>query len=180
MSSILFHPEPITMSTSSVFGAGAAAFVLALGCSGDLTLPASGEPSVLVVVSGDGQRAEAGALLEEPLMVQLLDGSALPVRDTPVQFSFVGDLPGAGLSPATVRTDQQGRAAAIVRLGDVVGDQVIVAVVASTEWSDLRARFVAVAVAPDDGGGGDGGGKKGKPGKGDRGSPGDDDSDDDD
>jgi len=164
------------MSTRNVFGAGAVALVLALGCSGgDLTLPDAGEPAALVVVSGDGQRAEAGTLLEEPLTVQLLDASSRPVRDATVQFSFVGDVPGAGLTPATVLTDEEGRAEAIVRLGEVVGDHVIVAEVANTESSSLRARFLATAVAPEDEGGGRGGGTKDKKADGGHGSDGDDD-----
>lgn len=151
------------MSRHSVFRAGAAALLVMLGCSaGDLTLPGPDEPAALMVVSGDGQQAEAGALLDEPLMVQLLDGSSQPVRGTRVQFSFLGDPPGAGLDPASVLTDAEGRASAIVRLGEAVGEQVIVAQVTNTQIADLRARFSATAVAPDD----DDGGKKGGRGKG--------------
>jgi hypothetical protein len=130
-------------------------------------LPHPNEPAALEVVSGDGQQAEPGALLEEPLTVRLLDGSSRPVRQAPVQFSFLGDLPGAGLDPASVLTDEEGRAAAIVRLGQVVGEQVIVAQVTNSQSSELRARFSATAVPPDR----PGGGKKGK----DRGSDGGDD-----
>jgi hypothetical protein len=168
------------MSTSGVFSIGAAALALALGCSGgDLTLPSADGPGTLVVVSGDGQEAEAGTMLEDPLTVELLDASSQPMRDVLVEFSFVGDLPGAGLSPATVLTDEEGRAEAVVRLGEVVGDQVIVAQVANTESAGLRASFLATAVAPDDdGGGGGGGGKKDKD-RG-RGSGSDGDGDDDD
>lgn len=168
------------MSTSGVFSTGAAALALALGCSGgDLTLPSDGEPGALVIVSGDGQEAEAGTMLEEPLTVELLDGSSQPMRDVLVEFSFVGELQGAGLSPATVLTDEEGRAEAVVRLGEVVGDQVIVAQVANTESAGLRARFLATAVAPDDDDG-EGGGKKDKDRGRGSGSDGDDDSDDDD
>ena len=149
------------MSSRNVFSTGAGAFVLILGCSGgDLTLPGSQEPATLMAVSGDGQQAEAGTLLEEPLTVQLMDGSSRPVGGTPIQFSFLGDLPGAGLDPASVLTDDQGRAAAIVRLGETLGEQVIVAQVTNTQISDLRALFSATAVRPD----GEGGGKKGRGG----------------
>jgi hypothetical protein len=130
-------------------------------------------------VSGDGQEAEAGTMLEDPLTVELLDASSQPMRDVLVEFSFVGNLPGADLSPATVLTDEEGRAEAVVRLGEVVGDQVIVAQVANTESADLRARFLAIAVAPDDDDG-EGGGKKDKDRGRGSGSDGDDDSDDDD
>src|SRR4051794_21264545 len=103
----------------------AAALVLALGCSGgDLTLPGNSEPAALTIVSGDGQRADAGTLLDQPLTVQVLDGSSRPVSGTPVQFSFLGDQPGAALDPATVLTDASGQAAAVVRLGEVPGEQI--------------------------------------------------------
>jgi hypothetical protein len=147
------------MSGHRVSSIGAAALAITLGCSGgDLTLPHPNEPAALTVVSGDGQQAEPGALLGEPLTVQVLDGSSQPVRQTPVQFSFLGDLPGAGLDPASVLTDEEGRAAAIVRLGTVVGEQVIVAQVTNSQSADLRARFSATALSPDSAGGG----KKGK------------------
>jgi hypothetical protein len=149
------------MFSYSVFSAGATAFVLMLGCSGgDLTLPGSNAPTALAIVSGDGQRADTGAVLEEPLTVQVLDGSSQPLRGTPVQFSFLGDLPGAALDPAAVMTDENGLAAAIARLGDVAGEQVIMAQVTNTETPDLRVSFSATAVLPK----GDGGGKKGNGG----------------
>jgi len=147
------------MSGQRVFSAGAAALVLALGCSGgDLTLPSSGGPAALSVVSGDGQQAAAGTVLGEPLTVQLLDSSARPVSGIAVQFSFVGDVPGAGLDPASVVTDQNGRAAAVARLGRVLGAQVIVAQVASS--SNLSASFSVIAV-PHGGNDGGGGGNQG-------------------
>jgi hypothetical protein len=147
------------MSThNGVLSAAAAALVLTLGCSaGDLTLPSPGGPAALVVVSGDGQQAEAGALLAEPLAVRLVDGGTRPVSGASVRFRFVGDLPGAKLDPASVLTDADGRAAAIVRLGEATGEQIIVAEVTNTQLSDLRARFSATAVPPD----GNNGGKKG-------------------
>jgi hypothetical protein len=155
------------MSRYSVFGsgvmsAGAAAFVLALGCSGgDLTLPGSNQPAALTIVSGDGQRADAGGLLDQPLTVQVLDGGSGPVAGIPVQFSFLGDLPGAALDPASVLTDENGRAAAIVRLGEVPGEQVIVARVMNSQTPDLSARFSATAVHS---GGNHGDGSDGKGG----------------
>jgi hypothetical protein len=104
-------------------------------------------------------------MLDQPLVVRILDGSSRPVSQAAVEFSFVGDLPGAGLEPGTVLTDDNGRASAVVRLAAVTGEQLIVARVSDTEAADLRAHFRATAVAPDDGGG-DGGGKKGNRGKG--------------
>jgi hypothetical protein len=147
------------MTSQRVFCVGAAVVTLALiGCSGgDLTLPGgqSGavQPVALEVVSGDGQRADAGTVLDRPLTVQVLDESSQPVPNVRVQFSFLGELPGAALDPASILTDAEGRAAAIARLGELPGEQVIVAAVANSELPDLRAQFSATAVVP--------GGKKG-------------------
>ncbi|HUR94120.1 MAG TPA: Ig-like domain-containing protein [Gemmatimonadales bacterium] len=143
------------MSSRTQLRASTVALVLLLGCSGsDLTLPESNEPDALTVLSGDGQEADAGALLREPLTVRVVDASSRPVAGAEVAFSFLGELPGAGLDPASVLTDADGRAAAIVRLGEVVGEQVIVAQVTSSLAPELRARFSATALAPDDRGGG--------------------------
>lgn len=153
------------MRSHIVQGTGAVAFVLVLGClRGDLTLPSANGPAALLMVSGDGQHAEAGTYLDEPLAVQVLDGHSRGLRGTPVRFSFVGDLPGADVDPATVLTDEDGHAAAIVRLGEVAGDQVVVAEVTNTLSADLRARFHVTAEPPDDDDDDDDdkGGKKGK------------------
>jgi hypothetical protein len=154
------------MTGNRVFRMGAAGVMLTLiGCSAsDLTLPDPGQsgaeqPAEVKVLSGDGQQAEAGTLLDDPLAVQVLDESSHPVPGVRVQFSFLGDLSGAALDPSSIETDEEGRAAAIVRLGDQTGEQVIVAAVANTELADLRVRFSATAVPPD---GGDGDKKGGK------------------
>jgi hypothetical protein len=146
------------MTSHRVFCVGAAVVMLTfIACSaGDLTLPDPGQsgpdqPAALKVLSGDGQRAEAGTILDDPLTVQVLDESSQPVPNVRVQFSFLGDLSGAAVDPASIETDETGRAAAIVRLGELPGEQIIVAAVANTQLPDLRARFSATAVPPDDG-----------------------------
>ena len=151
------------MTSHRVLCLGAAVVVLTLlGCgTGDLTLPAgqSGpdQPAALKVLSGDGQQAQVGTVLEDPLTVQVLGDSSQPMPNIRVQFSFLGDVSGAAVDPTSIETDTAGRAAAIVRLGDVPGEQVIVAAVANTQQPDLRAQFSATAVLPGDGSGGKGG-----------------------
>ncbi len=164
------------MASHRSFCAGAAVVTLTLlGCSAaDLTLPGSDQPGpiqpvALEVVSGDDQRAEAGTVLDDPLTVQVLDSSSQPVPNVEVQFSFLGDFSGAALDPASILTDAEGRAAAVVRLGALPGEQVIVAAVASTQLPDLRAQFSATATQPRD----EDDDKKG--GKGGHGGGGDDD-----
>jgi hypothetical protein len=146
------------MTSHRSFCVGAAVVLLTLiGCSaGDLTLPGPGEsgpaqPAALKVLSGDGQQAEAGTVLNDPLTVLVLDASSQPVANVRVQFSFLGDLSGAAVDPASIETDEAGRAEAVVRLGELPGEQIIVAVVANTQLPDLRARFSATAVPPSGG-----------------------------
>ena len=145
------------MISHRVFCLRTAVVMLALtGCSaGDLALPDPGQdgpdqPAAMKVLSGDDQQAEAGEILDDPLRVQVLDERSLPVPDVQVQFSFLGEVSGAALDPTSVETDEQGRAEAIVRLGELPGEQVIVAAVANTELPELRAQFSATAVAPGD------------------------------
>jgi hypothetical protein len=148
---------------------------LLVACSGgDLTLPDSADPVTLRSLSGDDQRADAGDLLEEPLVVQALDSDANPVPGTTVEFGFLGDVPGAAIDPALTTTDDEGHAEAFVRLGTESGEHLIIARVAGTASPDLSARFSAVAV----GSNGGGGGRKDNEGEG-HGGDGDDDDEDD-
>jgi hypothetical protein len=145
-----------------------AAVCLLAGCSGgDLTLPESADPAALRIVSGDGQRADAGDLLTRPLVVQVLDSDATPVADARVEFGFLGEVPGSAIDPPLVTTDAEGRAQAFVRLGTETGEQLIIARVSGTASPDLSARFSLVAL-------GAGGGDKKDKGKG---HGGDDDDD---
>ncbi|MGH7512030.1 MAG: hypothetical protein ACREOQ_03795 [Gemmatimonadales bacterium] len=152
------------MWSSSLFCMGAAVASLGLaGCSGgDLTLPggdqpAEPRPASIIVLSGDGQLGAPGALLGEPLTVRVADDSSRPVPDTPVKFSFLGNVSGAALDPTTpVLTDVAGLATATLRLGEVPGEQIVVAEVVDTQPQILRARFTVTAVDPGKGGGGKG------------------------
>jgi hypothetical protein len=140
-----------------------AAVCLLVGCSGgDLTLPESAEPVSLTILSGDGQRAEAGDLLEQPLVVQLLASNLTPIPGASVEFGFLGEVPGAAIDPALATTDGEGRAEARVWLGTESGEHQIIAWVVGTDSPDLRARFSVIALS-DNGGGG---GKKDDKGKG--------------
>jgi hypothetical protein len=144
------------------------AVTLTLGCSGgDLTLPGPEQPgaplpAALIATSGDGQQAAPGAILEQPLAVQVVDSSSHPVLGALVRFSFLDSIAGASLDPTSVLTDEAGRASAVVRLGDSPGEQIIEAAVANTGVPELRAQFTVVAVQPGDNGGGRKGGRGGQ------------------
>jgi hypothetical protein len=140
-----------------------AAVCLLVGCSGgDLSLPSSADPATLTIVSGDNQRADAGDVLEQPLVVKVLDSDGTPVPGASVEFGFLGDVPGAAVDPALTTTDDRGYAEAVVHVGTESGERLVIARVAGTDSPDLTARFSVVAL----GGGGGGGGKKDNKGKG--------------
>ncbi len=150
----------------------------AASCGGsDLTLPGSGSPADLLAFSGDRQEAEAGATLPDPIVVQALDEGGRPVPDAEVAFRFDGDV-GGSVSPASARTNSEGKAEATVRLGSAAGAQLVDANVVGGP-ADAVATFRLTAVPRDEGGdGGDGdGGDNGGPGGG--GGGGDDDDDED-
>jgi hypothetical protein len=137
--------------------------LLAAACGGDdLLLPGTGSPTGLQAVSGDGQEAEVGATLPDPLVVRASDASGRPVQGTLIVFRFDGDG-GGEVAPDTARTDFEGRAAAEVQLGTTSGAQLVKAAVVEGP-ADLVVTFQLTAVDPSnpgDGGGGGGGGGDG-------------------
>jgi hypothetical protein len=151
---------------------------VAIGCGGDdLTLPGSGEPATLSIVSGDGQNARVGEALSLPLVVKLADARGQPVSGATVNFRFSEDLPDAAVDPTTRATDSLGQASATVRLGTTPGNQPIDAQVAMP-GQDLQVRFRLTALAKDppgdgQGGGGDSGSSAGPPSSGGGDPPGD-------
>jgi hypothetical protein len=148
---------------------------LLVGCgAADLTLPESAQPSTLDIVSGDGQRADAGTLLQEPLVVRVRDDGSDPVQGASVEFGFLGDVPGAGIEPGVVTTADDGTAEAFVRLGTTSGAQMIVARVVGADSPELSAQFRAIALNIRGGDEGDGRG----PGHGNGNGNGKDDEDD--
>ena len=140
---------------------------LVAGCSGDtLTLPGSTTPTDVLAVSGNGQEAEPGAQLPDPLVVQVVDSGGRPIGGAEVAFALDGATDGT-LSPATVRTDSEGLAQTEVRLGTTAGTQSIEA--RATEGvAGAAFTFTLTALAPKGGGGDgdDGDDRDGGPGRG--------------
>ena len=148
-----------------------AVLCLLVGCGGgDLTLPdsspESSEPFTLSIVSGDRQQGDAGTLLDRPLVVKVLDDSSAPVPGASVEFSFLGEVPGAGVDPGVVTTGDDGMAEAFVRLGTSSGTQMILARVVGAATPELTARFRVTALDTRRGGDDDGRGPGNGNGKG--------------
>ena len=82
----------------------------------------------LVLVSGNGQKAQVGTPLTEPLMVKVLDGEGLPVAGRTVRFEVTrnnGTLSGQGMAFSNriigVITDGNGEAKVNLTLGNTAG-----------------------------------------------------------
>lgn len=180
------------MRAASLVSRFATGFLLpwVAGC-GDNDLLLSGSPAGLEAVSGDGQEAQVGSPLADPLVVRATDEAGRPVQGVRVAFQFDGDV-GGNVAPDTAETDADGRASADIRLGTLTGAQLVDATIVEGP-ADAVVTFRLTALAPpDDGGGGDGdgGGGDGGGGDGDGGGDGggggggrgggDDDNDDDD
>ena len=93
------------------------------GCGDDLTLPSSGEPSLITAVGGNGQTGTVGQALDVPLEVEVTDPAGRPVPGVEVVFIAPS---GAELTPNdTVRTGSNGRATVNYTLATVSGQQTI-------------------------------------------------------
>jgi hypothetical protein len=121
----------------------AAAVMLACGGS-DLLLPGDGLPASLSIVQGNNQNTRVGQPLAEPIAVRVSDGAGRPVAQARIAFAVTSGI-GASLSPATVTTDNDGRASAEWSLGLAAGPYTAEARV---EGSSVEpARFTAFAAA---------------------------------
>ncbi len=80
------------------------------------TTMATGAPSQLKILSGDGQVGAAGTALGNPLVVQVTDDMDNPVSDVLVTFALETDTT-AQLSAAVVLTNARGEASTIFTLG---------------------------------------------------------------
>ena len=109
---------------------------LAAGCSGDGPT-GSGEPGSpgLSIVAGANAADTIDALLTQALVVAMHDLAGRPMADVFVRFTPITGPPATtpmvriglldakslGSSPITLRTDERGRAAVLVRLGQTAG-----------------------------------------------------------
>jgi hypothetical protein len=111
---------------------GLAAAVVAVACGDGGTNPntRSATPSVLSIISGDGQTGLVGTTLSIPLTVRVLSASNTSVANATVNFAVTQGA--ATVSPASVVTDTSGMASTVVTLGSTAGDVKITATVQGT------------------------------------------------
>ncbi len=78
----------------------------------------------LLVVSGDNQSGPPNRRLPNPLVVEVQDVSKQTVSGITVRFAVAG---GGSVSPTSATTDANGRAQTVLKLGDELGDNTVVA-----------------------------------------------------
>lgn len=108
----------------AVFGA----LVVLAHCGGtDLTLPSDTSPATISKIDGDKQNGSAGAALDAPLIVKVIDRRSKPVANLRVAFTIDGDVSDALITPAETRTDTAGLARAEWKVGGTLGTQAVIA-----------------------------------------------------
>ena len=101
----------------------------------------AGTATGVVKISGDGQSGTPGAVLPQPLVVQVLDATGNPIPNRAVTW-VIGDG-GGSVTPETSNTDAQGNASTQLTLGPGVGSNTVNAVVSGVG----TATFTATATA---------------------------------
>ena len=110
----------------------------------DPSAPPGTVPARMLLMSGDGQQAMAGARLAEPIAVRVEDVDGVPVPG--VRVFFEATLGGGRVSPLLVATDSVGVAQASWRLGTAADRQYVIARVEGYE-DGAGVAFEALAVA---------------------------------
>src|ERR1041384_6752096 len=110
--------------------------------SGDLMLPNEGQAAKLTRESGDQQTGTILAPAADSLVVRVVDRFGNPVSNVPVSWSAQG---GGDVSPASVLTGADGRAATQRILGSQVGSYGTTAV--ATPLPDDAVSFTTTAGA---------------------------------
>jgi hypothetical protein len=105
-----------TFATATVNGVSGKAPVMVVATAADLA-----------TVAGGAQRAAAGSLLPQAIVVRVTSRRSRPVEGVLVKFR-VGDGQGS-LEPASAVTDADGRARTVWTLGDLPGRQTLLATV---------------------------------------------------
>ena len=122
----------------------AACALMAFACSDDAVAPPH---PVLAVASGDAQRALAGSMLPEEIVVELLDGRNQPLSGVRVTWRAGSGLDDE-ITPDGETTNELGRAGAHWRLDTSAGNHTLV--VRASNGATVTASAVALDRPPAD------------------------------
>jgi plastocyanin len=121
---------------------GISAVMLVIGACEDGTEPEPG-PEVLAAVSGNGQSAEVGAAVADPLVVSVMQ-DGVPVTGTTVTWTVTAG--GGSVTPATATTGSLGTASTTRTLGATAGTNAVEA--SATGVTGSPVAFTATGTAP--------------------------------
>jgi hypothetical protein len=112
--------------------------VAALGCNGaDLVLPAQGGPVQIMAIEGDRQEGVAGARLDDPLVLQVVDTAGIGVNGQVVTWAVtIGD---GSVVPETDTSDADGFARTRWTLGPEAGANAVRAMVSGVGFVTFTA-----------------------------------------
>jgi hypothetical protein len=129
------------------FGSTVLVAAALLSCGGDdLVLPSEGEPAAINILQGNDQSGRVGEALADSLVVEVLDGTDMPVPGATV----VVELGAGSAQPDTLTTNAEGLGSAQITLGDQVGETAGTARVIAPETPVVvQATFTVTAVASD-------------------------------
>jgi hypothetical protein len=136
------------MKMSRLAAVGTVFLIIAVGGCGSDGIGNITPPPLrnLTMVSGDNQSAPAGRDLPLPLTVSVTSANGAALIGVPVAWSIVT---GNGtISSSSFVTDAAGRASVTWTLGDVVGDQSVIATVSGLAGFGVRFSATATYVAP--------------------------------
>lgn len=126
-------------------------FLVTLGIAGlaacaadSVMLPSDGAPARVTILGGNDQLGTAGEVLGESLMVRVSDRGDRPVVNQAVSFVVTS---GGQVTPATVQTDAEGKAAFRWTLGTTAGGQVLEVGVDGSGGLTPKTSFSAMAAA---------------------------------
>lgn len=121
--------------------------ISSLRCSGDNIGPQP-DASAIAMVNGNGQSAQVGEQVPNPLVVVVTDDAGDPVEGVSVSWSAQG---GGSVSSGTVETGSNGQASVVRTLGPTPGQQTTVASVSGLTGSPVT--FTSTATEGPPGGG---------------------------
>ncbi|MEO5873115.1 MAG: carboxypeptidase regulatory-like domain-containing protein [Gemmatimonadaceae bacterium] len=107
-----------TVTSTGKRGAFTVSAITPLNLTGSATLTVVPTPAKIVVISGGGQTGVAGAIVAQPLIVEVQSVDNLPVANAPVTFRPVT---AGSVGTASATTDAAGRASTSLTLGQDAG-----------------------------------------------------------
>ena len=138
---------PAERSSAMIFVVAMLAMLLTTSCTHKTEATPPLKPTAfgaaIVESSGGKQFAQTGALLPQPVVVQVNDEQGTAVAGAPVEFSAV---PGVTFDPASALTDSSGQVTTNVSLGGMAGRYQLVASTTDKSHKKVEVKVEEIAL----------------------------------